>query len=543
MSGRDPSTAAPAHADEPGDGDPPALRSFTLYDVLRRCARVAPEAPALICEDGDELSFGEWLARVDRLAGGLEQRGIGRGDRVAVLALNSIGFASLYFAAARQGAVLVPINWRLQPQEIDLLWRRTGPRAIFVDAANRATLAATEAARQCALSILLEGDSEGPTDAGSEEASLELEPFAAVDAAPGERPEVSADDPVAIIATAAVDVIPRGALLSHRNLISSNLQEIAALGLGPDDRSLLALPLFHIAALGHFLAFLHAGGASVVMARFDAGRAVELIARHRVTHVSDFPPVLSQLLDAAAADGAPESALASLRHVTGLDSPETMQRLHEETDASFWTGFGQTETSGFVTLQNAREKLGSAGRPCELCTVALHDEFDRPVPSGETGEIVVRGPLVFLGYDGQPDVTAHTFRGGWHHTGDLGRLDEQGRLIYVGRTAAKELIKPGGENVYPAEVEKVLVEMPGVRAACVLGIPDPKWGEGILAVLETGEEYSLDLDGVRAFVGERIARFKRPQKVETTDSLPRRDDGTIDRDAVRERWAKGLSRG
>jgi long-chain acyl-CoA synthetase len=164
------------------------------------------------------------------------------------------------------------------------------------------------------------------------------------------------------------------------------------------------------------------------------------------------------------------------------------------------------------------------------------DDGDREVPEGTAGEIAVRGPLVFQGYFGQPDVTAYTFRNGWHHTGDVGRLDADGYLHYVGRKPEKELIKPGGENVYPAEVESVIVQMAGVRAACVYGIPDAKWGEAIKAVVELEAGHRYTAAQVSDFVGARIARFKRPHAVAFTAALPRTPDGAVDREAVKATW-------
>jgi long-chain acyl-CoA synthetase len=214
-----------------------------------------------------------------------------------------------------------------------------------------------------------------------------------------------------------------------------------------------------------------------------------------------------------------------------------MERLQKETGADFWTGFGQTETSGFVTLQRYRDLPGAAGKPGSLCRVRLVDDYDRDVQTGAPGEILVRGPIVFQGYDGQPDVTDYTFRGGWHHTGDVGRFDEAGNLFYLKRKPEKELIKPGGENVYPAEVETVIMTIAGVTGACVFGVPDPKWGEGIKAVIET-DRHDLDAEAVREHVGARIARYKRPGYVEFTTALPRKEDGAIDRDAAKERWTE-----
>jgi len=316
-------------------------------------------------------------------------------------------------------------------------------------------------------------------------------------------------------------------------VLAANLTAIAGFGYTPADRYLLALPLFHITALGTALAHMHAGGASVVVSRYDPEEAVRLIDRHRVTHLSDFPPVLATLLDAAEKAG---SRLPSLRDVAGLDAPPTIQRLHETTSAKFWTGFGQSETSGFVSLQRVLDRPGAAGRPVAACRIALVDDYDREVPVGTPGEILVRGPLVFQGYFAQPDVTAYTFRNGWHHTGDVGRFDADGYLHYVGRKPEKELIKPGGENVYPAEVETVIVQLAGVRAACVYGVPDVRWGEAIKAVVEVKAGASYTAQQVSDFVGGKIARFKRPTAVAFTDALPRGGDGAVDREAVKTRW-------
>jgi long-chain acyl-CoA synthetase len=343
---------------------------------------------------------------------------------------------------------------------------------------------------------------------------------------------VRQDDPFAVISTAAVDIMPRGAILTHANVLMANLQTMACMGLTEMDCNLLNLPLFHVAALGSAMAVMHAGGANVVMPRFDANQAVQLIDTHRVTWVTSFPPVLTQLLDAAEKAG---SALASLKHVSGLEGPDTIARLHANTSAHFWTGFGQTETSGFVTLQRVVDHPGSAGQVAPLCRIRLVDDYDRDVPVGTPGEILVRGPVVFQGYFGQPEVTAHTFRGGWHHTGDVGRFDAEGYLYYVKRKPEKELIKPGGENVYPAEVEAVIMEMAGVTAVCVFGVPDPQWGEAIKAVVETSDT-NLTSAQVIDYVAGKIARFKKPTWVAFTKALPTTSDGAVDREAVKATW-------
>jgi acyl-CoA synthetase (AMP-forming)/AMP-acid ligase II len=502
-----------------------SVSAFTVYDLITRGAAVQGDAPAVI--QGDRvLSFRQLRQRVDELAAGLAGLGVGPGERICVLAQNDAAYLELYGACARQGIVAYPINWRLTGPEVERVVDRAQPKMIVIDQSTLPLVGEWLGAKGVPHRYRLTGA-----------AGEGFEPLAAL-YRPGPPPaaaEVAPADAFAVISTAAVDVVPRGAVLSHANVITANLTAIGAMALTERDRYLAALPLFHITALGMSLAHLHAGGAVVVVPRFDADEAVRLIDRHLVTHLSDFPPVLSSLLDAAEKAG---SALPSLAHVSGLDAPQTIQRLHEKTTARFWTGFGQSETTGFVTIQRVAEKPGASGRPVPAAQMVIVDDYDRPVPTGTAGEILVRGPLVFQGYFAQPDVTAHTFRGGWHHTGDVGRFEADGYLRYVKRKPEKELIKPGGENVYPAEVETVIMQMADVTGVCVYGVPDAKWGEAIKAVVET-KTAGRTAQQVIDFVGSKIARFKRPHVVAFTDALPRGADGAVDRDAVKARWGEG----
>ncbi len=499
-------------------------QAFTVYDMLVRGAALAPDAPALI-QGPREWSFRQLRERADSLATGLAGLGLSKGDRICVLAQNDAAYVDLYGACARQGLVAYPINWRLTAPEVERVLERAAPKMLVADASTLPVVGDWPRTRRAVAHWYQLGEAPAPG-------------FTALSTLYRDGPllpveDVSGDDPFAVISTAAVDVIPRGAVLTHANVITASLVVAASLGFTAADRYLLALPLFHVTALGNLVAHLHAGGACVLVARYDAEEAVRLIDAHRITHVSDFPPVLSNLLDAADKLG---SKLESLKHVSGLDAPPTIQRLHDQTPAQFWTGFGQSETSGFVSIQRVRDKPGAAGKPIAVCRVRLVDDYDRDVPVGTAGEIVVRGPVVFQGYFGQPDVTAYTLRNGWHHTGDVGRFDDDGWLYYVRRKPEKELIKSGGENVYPAEVEAVIVQMDGVSGACVFGVPDVKWGEAVKAVVEVRPADRYTTQQVGDFVVSKIARFKRPSRVAFTEALPRTADGGVDRDAVKARW-------
>ena len=501
-----------------------SVHGFTVYDMIARGASVYGDAPAVI-QDGRPLSFREFKGRVDDLAAGLAALGIGKGERVCVLAQNDAAYLELYGACARQGIIAYPINWRLTGQEVERVMERAAPRMMVADASTLSVVADWPSRWKTVPHWYQLGESAGPG----------FKPFGSLYGAAGASAaaDVSPTDPFAVISTAAVDVIPRGAVLTHANVVAANLTAMACLGLTATDRYLIGLPLFHITALGMAMAHMHAGSASVLVPRFDAEEAVRLIDRHCITHVSDFPPVLSSLLDAAEKLG---SRLASLKHVSGLDAPQTIQRLHDRTGAQFWTGFGQAETSGFVSLQRVSDRPGAAGKPAPLCQVRLVDDYDREVPVGTPGEITVRGPLVFQGYFAQPDVTAYTLRNGWHHTGDVGRFDADGYLHYVRRKPEKELIKPGGENVYPAEVETVIMQMDGVSGVCVYGIPDAKWGEAIKAVVEVKTAGRYTAQQVSDFVASKIARFKRPHVVVFADALTRSAEGGVDREAVKAKW-------
>ena len=227
--------------------------------------------------------------------------------------------------------------------------------------------------------------------------------------------------------------------------------------------------------------------------------------------------------------------LESLKVVYGLEGPQNIQRLHEETSTVFWTGFGQAETTAFVTASPAAERPGSSGKATLLNSVAVVDDFDRQLPCGEEGEIVVRGENIFLEYWEMPEATAYTFRNNWHHTGDIGRFDEEGYLWYVKRKAEKELIKTGGENVYPGEVETVLMKHPEISECCVIGVPDKTWGEAVIAICVCRGAAKLTLNELRVFVGEKIAGFKKPREIIFVEELPHVNN-EIDRETVKAKW-------
>lgn len=493
-------------------------RDLTLYHYLQENAKKAGADPALI--DAERMvTHADFLKRVDRLATGLAQNGIAKGDRVCVLAQNTIEYFDIYGACAKMGAIAYPINWRLSAEEVRQVLELADPRMLALEAAYVPMLGGFDLGGLRVRALMGAGTTEGFTPL----ADLYVDGKSA-------KFDTGSEDPFVIISTAAVAGVPRGAVLTHGNLIAAGNILIKALGLTPSDRHLAALPLFHITGLGLSLGALQAGGANVITQAFDPVLAAQLVDKHAVTLLASFPPVLTMLLEARQASNA---QWASLRYVMGLDAPDTIRRLLTETKAQFWTGFGQSETSGVVTMGNVMEKPGSAGRPVPGVQVTCLDALGEEVATGETGEIAVRGPQVFAGYWRDADATDYASRHGWHHTGDLGKFDADGYLYYVGRKPEKELIKSGGENIYPAEVERIIQELPQVAAVCVIGVPDERWGEAVKAVVELvpGEKIS-ELQIADAVAG-RIAAYKKPRFVDYVERMPRSADGEIDRSAVK----------
>ena len=498
------------------------LYDYTIYDFICRNATISPDRDCIVFNDA-RLTHKEYKERCDKLAAGLLKAGIKKGDRLGVVAHNCDEFMILYGAAAKMGAILLPVNWRFQQDEVEFVLNDCTPRFAFAGPDYRKTvkqaLGKVKSIEKC-------------YTIGGGEASDGFLPFDDLYSEDGADDEIDipAESGYVIIHTAAVAGRPRGALLSQANIVFGNLLSMSQNNFGPDDCHICILPLFHIAGLALAMTVMHAGGKNVILERFDAELTAKLIEKERGTTFFNFAPILKMIMDKYE-EGSYD--FSSLRYISGLDHPDNIKHFLELVpSANYGTGFGQTEVMG-VTGGLVQDRPGSAGKPAPFSRVALFDDYDNEVPVGTPGEICVRGPGVFLGYWNRDEDNAYTFRNGWHHTGDVGRFDEDGFLFYVKRKAEKELIKPGGENVYPAEVEKVILEHEKVAEVSVIGVSDPKWGEAIKAVcvLKPGE--SLEPKELSEFVGSKIARYKKPQYVDFVDSLPKTEDGEIDREQVK----------
>ena len=499
-----------------------SLREHTLYDRIVENARLYPDHPAFTFGT-QSLSFQTYLQQVNQLSHGLLAAGLKRGERLVVLMDNNLEYTLIYGACAQTGNIAVGLNTRTSAEEMVAFLDKIEPQMLIFQQkyAEAAQALQTRFAMKHMVAV----------DAPSLKALAfqNLLDATTESLAPEQRPQL--DEGYVIIPTAATDGVAKGALLSQRNILTSNLLSMTEYGKDNIQGYMALLPLFHVASLTGAWATFHSGGHTVLMEKFDPPAVVEQIEAHQLTYFGSFPPILEKVLDAAKARG---KGLEGLKMVTGLEfGPANIARLHQETNAQFWVGFGQTETTGFVTVCPFQEHPGSAGRPSVYNSIALLDEADQAVGVGEEGEIAVRGENVFLKYWGMAAATAHACRNQWLHTGDLGKMDAQGYLWYVKPKEEKELIKTGGENVYPGEVEAVLAQHPAIEKAVVIGIPDATWGVAVKAICQLKAAGSLTAADVSGFVGEHIAGYKKPRYVDFVETLPEKD-GKVDRNKVKE---------
>ncbi len=498
-----------------------ALRDLTFYDIIVENSRNYSKHIAWYESDTDkEYTFEDVKRHVDVLAKFLIDQGVAKGDRVCVLSKNCYEYFLLYGACSAIGAILLPINWRLSEPEMVFNINDCIPKICIVSPEYETTVKNNidklKSVEKC---ICIGNSSVGFDSFPDLTKPVEFEPY-----------DVKSGDGLVIIHTAAVEGRPRGALLSQENMLISSIHFCYHCNLNQYDVHLNLLPLFHVGGLSMAMSSFHAGAMNVNISKFDAELCARLIQDKKVTFMFDFSPILSSIMDRAKEKG---YDISSLKKVIGLENKETIERYERELGGKFYVMYGQTETSCLASLSPYDERPGSAGRPIPLAKVGIMDEGGRLLGTGEIGEIVMKGPMVFLGYWNLDEENKKTFKFGWHHTGDLGRFDEEGYLWYEGRKADKELIKPGGENVYPAEVERAILEHPDVEKVVVFGVPDPKWKEGIKAVCQLKEGSKLTERELIEFVGQRIARYKKPQYVEFVKEMPQLPDGAIDRQKVK----------
>ena len=500
-------------------------RQQTIGDLLRRSARRYPGKLAIVCGE-TRWTYAQLDSVVNRLAAGLAGRGIAIGDRVAVLARNSHGFVALRFALARLGAVLVPINFMLKAEEAAYILRHAGARVLATDTAL-APLARKAAAIDTSVSDFLWLPSEDPTDAPA--GMTRFDQLIATDAKPPEL-TLSGSELAQIVYTSGTESSPKGAMLTHDAVISEYVSCVVDAEFASTDLMLHALPLYHCAQLDVFLGpCIYVGATSVITAHPTPENVLPLLERHGVGSFFAPPTVWIGLLRSPLFERTNLTALKKGYYGASIMPVEVLRELAARLPAvRLWNLYGQTEIAPLATMLGPDDQLrkaGSAGRPVLNVETRVVDDGMQDMPAGEVGEIVHRSPHLMLGYYRDVERTAAAFEGGWFHSGDLGMLDDEGYLTVVDRK--KDMIKTGGENVASREVEEAIYRLNGVSEVAVIGVPHPRWIEGVVAVVVAKAGHALDEAQVIAHCSEHLANFKSPKRVVFVESLPKNPSGKL----------------
>ena len=513
------------------------------HELLVIAAAIVPERTATVF-DGQPTTYAGLASRANRLANALAAHGVGPGDRVAILDVNTPQHLELYFAAARLDAIYVPLNFRGTEKELLPPLETAQPVALLAGARY---VPLVEGVRSAApsLSLLIMMDGEEREGWTAYEALLES----------GEDEELrfpQGDDsaPAALLFTAGTTGRPKGVTLTQASFTSYILSNVEAADPDIEEPSLLTVPFYHVAGLQAALTSVYGGRTLVMQRQFEAREWMDLVERESVQRALLVPTMLRQLLDH------PDFGhhdLSSLRIITyggaSMPPPLIERAVAALPHCQFINAFGQTETGSTIAMvppedhvlegppelvERRRRHLSSIGRPLPDVEVRIVDEAGAPMSTGQVGEIVARGPRLMTGYWGQEPETGQVLRNGWLYTGDLGHMDEDGYIYLAGR--AKDFIKRGGEMVSPEEVENVLHACPGIQEAAVIGVPDETWGERVTAVVVARPGASVTEEELLERCQEHLARFKRPESVVFVDELPRNPMGKVLKRELRERY-------
>jgi len=512
-----------------------------IGDYLGRRAIYSPDRLAIV-DAGKEppwrLTYRQMNERANRLANWLRDvAGIGKGDRVAILARDGVEHLDCFFACSKLGAIHTALNWRLHWQELTDIVQRTTPIVLIYSDDFRDNVAQLQAAtRNTEHAIRYYLHIEGPGVEGSLHFETTLQ---------GSPPDpvacktVEAEDIVALIFTGGTTGFPKAAQVSHRMIVWNTLNTVIH-DLTHNDVYLNVFPMFHTGGLFVYtLPQVIFGGTTILVRQFEPALVLRLIERERVTVFAGVPTMYQMLTQA---ENWEQADLSSLRFCTSGGAPlpvPLVEQYTREKGIRFKQGFGMTEFGpGIFALapEDAVRKAGSIGRPNFFVDARVVDDDNNPLGPDEVGELVLKGPSICSGYFGDPEATAGLLdKEGWFHTGDLARHDEEWYFYIVDRK--KDMFISGGENVYPVEIEKALYEHPAVHMCAVVGIPDPKWGEVGLACVVLKPGATATQEELIAFLQERLARYKIPKQVVFMDSLPISAAGKILKRELRERFA------
>ena len=515
-------------------------------ELLTIAGAIVPERTAMVFED-QRFTYLDLQDRVNRLTNALADLGVGRGDRVATMQVNCNQIVETYFAAARLDAIFVPLTFRARGEELTHMLNSAEPTVLFVGG------------RYVDLVRSIGDEFVPPNYIASLEERVGGEWLFYEDLLESSSademhfPEGDDEDTTILMFTAGTTGVPKGVMLTHQSFTSYLLSNVAPPDPDLEERNLLSVPLYHIAGMQAVLAAIYGGRTLIVMRQFEPVEWMDLVQRERADRAMIVPTMLKQLMDH---DRFPSYDLSSLEVITYGAAPmplEVIRRaIKEFPGARFINAFGQTETASTITMlppedhvlegtpeevEKKLKRLTSIGTPLDDVEVAIVDEDGQPVPAGEVGEIVARGPRIMKGYWGEDEATAGTIKGGWLYTGDLGYQDEDGYIYLAGR--AKDFIKRGGEMISPEEVERVLLSYPGVEDAAIIGVPDMDWGERVRAVVVLKGARVTEQELIE-HTRQRLAGFKRPESVVFVEELPRNPLGKLLKRVLREDYGQPI---
>lgn len=476
------------------------------------------DAIALIDLRGSR-TFGALRIRVGRLAAGLRRIGIRPGDRVAILLHNRVEFVEIYLAAAAIGAILVPLNTRFTPQEHALLMPDAEPKMLFVAAEGLPTAAQARTFLP-GLRTVVVSDEASAGDVAYESLIVATE-------APPLPVEAASEDPAVILYTSGTTSGPKGAILTHGNLLANLGQYQAFVGIPRGSVNLQLSPLYHAANIFCFVHLL-AGGTTVFVPKATPEMIFDAIEKHRVSFMFAVPTVLYSLLDSDERRRRDISTLQTLQYGGAAIVGPRLNAALAAFGERLLHSFGMTETTSHASILGKAEHRthpGSIGRPLPGVDMRIVNDERHSLGADEVGEIEVKGDNVTRGYWRNADATAEALHDGWLATGDLGRRDADGYYYVVGRK--KDLIISGGVNIYPGDIESVLAEHPRLCEAAVFGAPDPRWGECVVAAVVPREGMAVDADELRSFVHRRLGGLKTPKEIRILSALPKNGAGKV----------------
>jgi acyl-CoA synthetase (AMP-forming)/AMP-acid ligase II len=518
----------------------------TCGEIILRHGRRSPDRVAVVFE-GRRTTYGDLLSRSQRLGHALRLRGVAPQDRVAVLAMNCSEWFELSFVCQLNAFILATVNFRLAPPEMAYILKDSAPKVLVFEQQYADTVAALrvelpsiehyvcigDAPPDWALgyeALLAGGRAEGVPSAG---------PLLARDGAPS-APQPC--DYALLIYTSGTTGRPKGVVKTQAATLASLEINAYNLGLRPDSRILIIMPMFHVGAMSEASAMLYAGGTVVLHRKFEPVEVLKAIERERITHVHMAPTMVQALLDEPSIRTHDTSSLRIFNYAAAPMPVGLLKRAMMRFGPIFMDIYGSTEAPGTILFPHQHvvdgdpqqvKRLGSVGQSNAITDVCIIDDDGKPCPPGIAGEILVRSEAAMAGYWNDSAATLRAMRNGWFHTGDIGYLDDQDYLFLVDRK--KDMIISGGENIYCREVEEALMEHGGLQDVAVIGIPDSYWGEAVHAVAVAKPGVNVSEADLIAFVGLRIARYKRPKSVEFVVDLPRLPSGKVMKHVLRDR--------